>query len=229
MTATAIKLALHTLRVLWALFSPVDPQDVEGLRAFAPTHLTTPQAEEHFYAARLASVVHGRVTTVSSFRHFGANVRTAKIRANAHDLPDVQPELVDPAVDAALATETPAIPSELLLSIAWGESRFRPDQRTGVVCGALQVNPADIGEPRENCARWSNNTRLGFAAGVRELEMMLADRRVHGNLRLALLYRACGNAAFDGTCAKGRWPEWVLVRAAMIGGAATTPARKPSS
>lgn len=170
MIATAIKIALHTLRVILALLSPVDYQDL----------------------------------------------RVAKIRANAHNLPDVQPELIDSAVDAAFATETLAVPAELLLSIAWGESRFRPDQRTGVVCGALQVNPDDIGEPRGNCVRWANDMHLGFAAGVRELEMMLADRRVRGNLRLALLYRACGNAAFDGTCTKGQWPGWVLMRAAMI-------------
>lgn len=60
MIATATKLVLHTLRVLWALSAPVDPDDVEGLRAFAPTHLTTEQAEEHFYAARVASAVHGQ-------------------------------------------------------------------------------------------------------------------------------------------------------------------------
>jgi hypothetical protein len=45
---------------------------------------------------------------------------------------------------------------------------------------------------------------------------MLADRRVRGDLRLALLYRACGNRAFDGTCRKRAWPGWVLRRAAAL-------------
>lgn len=207
MMATSIKLAIHML-LLWVIRLPVDPHNVEVLRAFAPTHLpTTPLASVH--------------------RQDERQVRAAQIRANAHDLHDVDSALVDPAVDAALATETLAVPAELLLSIAWSESRFRPDQRTGVVCGALQVNPTDIGEPRGNCAHWASDTRLGFAAGVRELEIMLGDRRVHGNLRLALLYRACGNVAFDGTCTKTKWPQWVLARADMIRGPRTIPAPKP--
>jgi hypothetical protein len=145
-----------------------------------------------------------------------ADARADRLRANARDLPDVRAELVDDAVDAALATETRAVSAELLLSIAWSESRLEPGQRTGIVCGALQVNPTDIGEPRASCRLWAAYTYFGFAAGVRELEVMLAEARVHGDLRLALLYRACGNHAFDGTCAKIQWPRWVLERARAL-------------
>lgn len=147
---------------------------------------------------------------------FLGNTRATTIRANAHDLPDVRVELVDAAVDAALEVETPTVPAETLLAIAWGESRMEPGQRTGVVCGAMQVNPIDLDLPRAACDVWARDTHQGFAAGARELAIMLADHRVHGDIRKALLYRACGNAAFDGTCAKTAWPAWVLARARAL-------------
>ena len=46
------------IRIVLALLTPVDDRDVEGLRAFSPTYLTTETAGEHFYWARLASVIH---------------------------------------------------------------------------------------------------------------------------------------------------------------------------
>lgn len=142
--------------------------------------------------------------------------RSSSLRENARSLPDVRAEDVDPAVDAALAEETDRVPAELLIAIAWGESRLRPDVRTGHVCGIMQVNPTDLGLPRSRCRAWELDRRLAFRAGVSEIEMMLRDRRVRGNIRRALLYRACGNRAFDGTCAKTKWPGWVLRRAERL-------------
>jgi hypothetical protein len=130
-------------------------------------------------------------------------------------LPDVQPEFITPAVLAALHVETEDAPSELLISIAWSESRLDPTVRTGNVCGILQVNPTDIGQPRSDCTIWSNNVEAGMHAGVIELQMLRADHRAQ-TLQRALLYRACGNAAFNGTCHKTQWPTWVLDRAQCL-------------
>jgi hypothetical protein len=131
-------------------------------------------------------------------------------------LGDVREDHVRPAVRAAERHGTPRISPELLVSIMWGESRFRPDQRTGRVCGVMQVGPADINRPHSDCVIWARDVDAAVAAGVLELEMLLADRRVHGDIRLALLYRACGNSAFDGTCRKTGWPGWVLRRAERL-------------
>ena len=131
-------------------------------------------------------------------------------------LPDVQPNLVIPTVIGAMHAETDEYPAELLIAIAWGESRLDPTVRTGVVCGILQVNPTDINRPRSDCDVWSQSAEEGIQAGVIEMDMLRADSRVRGDLQLALLYRACGNAAFDGTCRKTRWPEWVIDRARCL-------------
>jgi len=141
--------------------------------------------------------------------------------AQANRLPDVQPDRVLPAVVGAVRAETPEYPAELLLAIAWGESRLDPTVRTGKVCGILQVNPVDIHRPHSDCDAWSRDVGEGMRAGVVELEMLSADPRVRGNLWLTLLYRACGNAAFDGTCQKTLWPNWVLNRARCMGADST--------
>jgi len=131
----------------------------------------------------------------------------------------VREGLTDAAFEAAVAVETDRIKASLLLAIAWGESRFDPAEVTGRVCGIMQVNPVDIGYTHAACAAWKFDVRSGFLAGVDELETMLADPRVNGNIRKALLYRACGEAAFHGSqCRKQQWPGWVLHRAALLEG-----------
>ena len=144
----------------------------------------------------------------------------AALTARVEALGDVRPGLAQPAVEAALAAGTLDVPAELLLSIAWGESRLEPSPRgRGRACGILQVVPEDIGLPHAaTCALWARDLAAAFAAGVLEIRTELADRRVHRDLRLALLYRACGNAAFAGTCEKRAYPSWVLRRAARLGG-----------
>lgn len=145
-----------------------------------------------------------------------AEDRHSSLRRNALSLPDVRREHLLPALEAAIAHETPEIPAELLVSIMWGESRFIPNKRTGRVCGLMQVSPADIGKPRRDCLVWERDVGAAVAAGVLELKIMLRDGRVRGDVRKALLYRACGNSAFDGTCQKKGWPGWVLDRAQRL-------------
>jgi hypothetical protein len=117
----------------------------------------------------------------------------------ARELPDVESlELVDQFVDVALELQTPRVPAALIVAIAWGESRF--DSSAHPACGVMQVYPRDLGEPAAACDEWRHDQRAGVRAGVREIELMLADKRVRGDMRRALLYRACGNRAFDGSC-----------------------------
>lgn len=142
--------------------------------------------------------------------------RVLRLINNVSQLPDVDEQLLQPAIEAAVAAETKRIPAELLIAIAWGESRLNPHVRTGVVCGPMQVNPTDIGRPRSDCEVWERDITAGYRAGVTELETMLQDPRVHGSLERALLYRACGNALFRGKCTKMGWARWVLDRAAAL-------------
>lgn len=155
--------------------------------------------------------------------HLIALILTAlRLHAGAHDLPDTDPKSADLFVEVALEEQTSRVPAALLVSLGWGESRFDPTARPA--CGALQVYPNDLGEPPSRCVEWRKDLRAGVRAGVREIEMMLADKRVRGNLRRALLYRACGNAAFDNTCAAGKyvWVDAAIARWRALEGRSTS-------
>jgi hypothetical protein len=152
----------------------------------------------------------------------------ADLRSLAHNLPDIPAERVDLAVTSAIAHATPVITAGLIVTLCWAESRCLPKTHDNTGCGVLQVDPKDMDEPPSMCAVYAESIESGVAIGVREIEILLADHRVHGNLRLALQYRACGNIAFDGTCSlkKLRWVEEVLRIADVLDG---KPAqRKPS-
>lgn len=138
-------------------------------------------------------------------------VLTINVKA-AHELPDVKPGLIDDAIDAALNMQTREVSAALIVALCWAESRCDPHVITGTHCGVLQVDPKDLGAPASLCEVWTSSTLAGIAAGVVELEMLLGDSRVHHDLRLALQYRACGNAVFDWTCseAKLRWVDRAL-------------------
>lgn len=139
----------------------------------------------------------------------------------ANELPDVDTAKTNAFVAIALDEQTPRVPAALLVSLGWGESRFDPEAQPA--CGALQVYPKDLDEPQSRCAEWRKDLRAGIRAGVREIEVMLADKRVRGNLKKALLYRACGNKAFDGTCsaAKYAWVDAAIARWRMLEGRTT--------
>lgn len=137
--------------------------------------------------------------------------RAERLYERTIDLPDVRPDLVMPAVQSALLNETPDIPAELMIAIAWGETRLNPTTITGHVCGPMST----VAKNMHECRKLFSHIE-GYKAGVAELEKALQDSRVHGDMRLALLYFACGNSAFNGTCTKGRWPTWVLGRAKAL-------------
>lgn len=139
-------------------------------------------------------------------------LRTLTLIVRTMSLPDVEPERVLPAVIAAVDAETDEFPAELLLAIAWGESRFDSSVRTGHACGIMQTIP----KRDSDCAAWRDPS-AAFAAGVAELNEWMHDHRTHGDVHLVLLAQACGNSAFAGTCAKTRWPGWVLARAFRLG------------
>ncbi len=137
--------------------------------------------------------------------------RAAGLRQAIVSLPDVRPDVVEPAVQGALLAETDRVPAELIIAISWGETRLIATTVTGSACGPM----SSIRRNRRQCNAVLNYTD-GYRAGVEELESHLRDRRIRGNIRLALLYFACGNSAFDGTCKKKQWPGWVLRRAQYI-------------
>lgn len=123
---------------------------------------------------------------------------------------------VDDAMAHAVAAEdaaTPEVSPELLLAIAFVESRYDPTA-TSRVEGTTRktghypsrVPPADLAEhaslycgPLQTyAASWRECMEMrslpaGYAAAVKELETWLGDRRVHGNIRRALAGHGCGN------------------------------------
>ena len=137
-----------------------------------------------------------------------------QLLSRALDQSDVQPLDVALAWSAAELEATPRVDAALLVSLMWAESRYEPSAQPA--CGVMQVYPHDIGEPDgASCRLWRHDVRAGVRAGVTEIEMLLADHRVH-SLRQALLYRACGNRAFTGECAMGRWVDQALARRKVL-------------
>jgi hypothetical protein len=152
----------------------------------------------------------------------------ADLHDRAHALPDISQDRVDEAVAAAIAHATPEITAALLVTLCWAESRCLPKTHDHTGCGVLQVDPKDMGDPPSMCAVYAESIESGIAIGVREIELLLADHRVHHDLRLALQYRACGNKAFDGRCseAKLKWVEEAIRISNVLAGNA--PRRRPS-
>ncbi len=124
-------------------------------------------------------------------------------------------DLVDAYAHVAAATDaaTPHVQPELLLAIAFVESRYDPTatsrvegarRKTGsypsttppatlaphasLYCGPLQTF---AGSWRECLAL--RDLHAAYAAGAGELETWLRDRRVRGDLSLALAGHGCGN------------------------------------
>lgn len=145
-----------------------------------------------------------------------ADERSDRLRDRVLALGDVRPELIDDAVTAAIDVETESVSAELLLALAWWESRLEPGLRTGRVCGALQVKPEDVGERshRDACHRWAQDTWQGFRAGADELTTWL--RHSHGNMSLALRGRACGWTGLRHGCGKKWWIDRVRLTARRL-------------
>jgi len=129
------------------------------------------------------------------------------LNSQAQQLPDTQPDEVSAFVAVAVFEETPRISAELLVSLAWGESRFKQDAGPG--CGVLQVFPQYLNRPEWTCKVLKTDLVLAVRSAVVALDEMLDDKRVRGNLHRALMYRACGNVFFEGKCndKKGLWVQ----------------------
>ncbi len=164
------------------------------------------------------------------------------------------PELaIDEAYEhasAAIAAATPTVRVELLLAMAFVESRYdttatsrveagrrktgrhpsttpppRLDRRASLYCGPLQT----FASSWASCLAL-RDARLAYAAGVTELQTWLRDRRVRGDIKRALAGHGCGNhGVTTGRC--NRYPDRVLAVERRLFGPRTSrvAARRSSS
>jgi hypothetical protein len=142
---------------------------------------------------------------------------------------------------AAQAAANEEVSPELLLAIAYIESRYDPTATSRVEDGErvlgryphrrrpphLTPNSSIFCGPLQTHARtWSQclhmrQLSVAYTTGARELAAWLADRRVHGNLRRALAGYACGNhGVLTGHC--NAYPQRVLSMERKIEGAQRT-------
>jgi hypothetical protein len=144
-------------------------------------------------------------------------------------VPWLPPDAAYAHVAAATAAATEQVPAELLLGIAFVESRFdatavsrvedgtrktgayppaaapaRLDRRASLYCGPLQTYAASW----PACMQM-RNLETAYAAGAAEIRQWLRDRRVDGHVRRALAGHGCGNhGVLTGRC--NGYPERVL-------------------
>jgi hypothetical protein len=138
-------------------------------------------------------------------------------------------------VQAATAAATERVPAELLLAIAYVESRYdvtalsriegnkrvhgrypsttaprKLRKGTSLYCGPLQTFAKDWDE----CLR-QRDLKVAYATAVKELEHWLDDRRVRGDMTRALAGYGCGNHGVKtGKC--NRYPGRVLWQARRL-------------
>lgn len=162
-------------------------------------------------------------------QHLGLAMRLAATH------PQLEPADVAAHVEAASLAATPQISPELLLAVAFVESRFSPfalsriegterrigryssDQPpprlrkgTSMYCGPLQTFALTWGD----CLAVRDLT-LAYATGAKELTDWLNDRRVRGDMTLALAGYGCGNrGVLTGKC--NRYPGRVLWQAKRL-------------
>lgn len=144
-------------------------------------------------------------------------------------LPAIAPEVAYAHAMAATSAATDALEPELLLAIAFVESRFDPTAvsrvegnrrrvgpypstrpprrlkpRSSLFCGPLQTYATTW----EQCLAM-RDLGVGYAAAVDELEQWLRDKRVRGDVGRALAGHGCGNhGVTTGRC--NRYPARVL-------------------
>ena len=148
-------------------------------------------------------------------------------------------------VEAATAAATEEVTAELLLGIAFVESRFDPtatsrvegttrrtgrypftampaalDRRAALFCGPLQT----IATSWSSCLTM-RNLKVAYATGASELTQWLRDRRVRGDVTRALAGHGCGNqGVLTGGCngypTRVLWMERKLRTAATHRGSA---------
>lgn len=128
-------------------------------------------------------------------------------------VPSLDLEMAYAHIEAAGAVATEQISVELLLGIAYVESRFDPtalsrvegtarrtgrypsttaparlNRRASMFCGPLQTYA-----PSWSRCLAMRDLKTGYAAAVEELEQWLRDRRVRGSVARALAGHGCGN------------------------------------
>lgn len=144
-------------------------------------------------------------------------------------VPSLPPDVAYAHAAAATAAATAQIPAELLLGIAFVESRFDPtavsrveghtrktgryasteappglDRRAALYCGPLQTYAASW----TGCMAM-RDLATGYTAAAAELTQWLRDRRVHGSTTRALAGHGCGNyGVVTGQC--NGYPQRVL-------------------
>ena len=144
-------------------------------------------------------------------------------------VPTIEPHTAYEHAAAAIATTTPRLSPDLLLAIAYVESRYDPtsvsrvergqrrtgryrsmrppralDPHTSLFCGPLQA----YARSWRQCLAFREPV-VGYAAAVAELERWLDDRRIRGDIARALAGHGCGNhGVTTGKC--NRYPARVL-------------------
>lgn len=160
----------------------------------------------------------------------------------------IDPEVVLAHVHAAIAASTVDVSAELLLSMAFIESRFethtlsriegkhrvhgrytsttppkRLDKTGSMYCGPLQTRA----KTWDDCLAQRNDLVLAYTAGARELTNWLRDRHVHGDLTRALAGYGCGyHGVRTGKC--NRYPGRVLWQARQFARSPSVQARSRS-
>jgi hypothetical protein len=129
---------------------------------------------------------------------------------------------------AASAHANARVSPELLLAIAYVESRYDPTATSRVESGSrrtgaypssvppahLDAQPLYCGPLQTYASSWSacvamRDLDTGYADGAAELEQWLRDARVRGDVTRALAGHGCGNAGvLTGSC--NHYPERVL-------------------
>ena len=139
------------------------------------------------------------------------------------------------AVTAAAEAESEAISPELLLGMAFIESRFNPTSVSRVEDGERKTGPYPSRRPPKNLDRgtslfcgplqtyarsWARclamrDLETAYDAAIGELDDWLRDRRVRGDLTRALAGYGCGNHGVNtGKC--NRYPQRVLAKTRRI-------------
>lgn len=135
-------------------------------------------------------------------------------------------QLLDAAPDgdqmnaASAAAATYELPVEVLLAVAWHETRFDPTLRNARVCGPMQTKWTT----RDDCALWSSPD-AGYAEGARVLAYWRT--RSGGDLTRALDAYACGNVGLYAGC-RG-FGRGILAVATRLSQAADRIATRPAS
>lgn len=142
---------------------------------------------------------------------------------------------------AAEAAATPDVSPELLLAIAYVESRYDPTSLSRLVDGHRRTGryrstrpPANLethslfcGPLQTMAHSWAGCLAMrqlstAYTTGARELGSWMRDRRVHGNVRRALAGYACGNHGVNtGHC--NHYPQRVMFMQRKIEQAGAKP------